>query len=248
MIFCYASTYTHSLTLEVDRDMAVKATGAHGAHIKAAPGAPKAVRPHRIGNPQHTRERILEAMLALVAERGYLGASTREIAHRADVSEPTVFRLFGSKERLFEETLKHRSPLGRLREQIEAIGDMPVREAMISICTHYLEGLRERKSFIRILVSEVTTYPEKVRAAHSRLVDEIVAVLAGFIRQRQETGELREMNPEDAAQVFSKLIFSVFLTEEVMFGREMGRNALRRWAEQCVDIYLNGMLNRKGNS
>ena len=223
--------------------MSVKASGAPG---KASPGAQKLARQHRIGNPQHTRERILEAMLALVAERGYLGASTREIARRADVSEPTIFRLFGSKELLFEETLNHRSPLGRLKEQIDSIGDMPVREALISICTHYLEGLRERKSFIRIIVSEVTTYPDKVRAAHSHMVDEIVSVLAGFIRQRQEAGELREMAPEDAAQIFMKLMFSVFLTEEIMFGRAMGRNSLRRWAEQCVDIFLNGMLSRKG--
>ena len=50
-----------------------------------------------------TRERILDAAARLYGQHGYLGATTRRIAEEADVSEVTIFRLFGTKEAVLEE-------------------------------------------------------------------------------------------------------------------------------------------------
>jgi AcrR family transcriptional regulator len=47
------------------------------------------------------REEILEAALYEFAERGLHAASTEEIARRAGISQPYVFRLFGTKKALF---------------------------------------------------------------------------------------------------------------------------------------------------
>src|ERR671934_674571 len=47
------------------------------------------------------REEILDAALAVFAESGYHGASTEEIARRAGISQPYIFRLFGTKKDLF---------------------------------------------------------------------------------------------------------------------------------------------------
>ncbi|RMG73353.1 MAG: TetR/AcrR family transcriptional regulator, partial [Nitrospirae bacterium] len=41
-----------------------------------------------------TRKALLESALELISEKGYLGATTREIAMRAGVSEITLFRHF----------------------------------------------------------------------------------------------------------------------------------------------------------
>jgi AcrR family transcriptional regulator len=48
------------------------------------------------------RDEILDAALVEFAERGLHGASTEEIARRAGISQPYVFRLFGSKKDLFK--------------------------------------------------------------------------------------------------------------------------------------------------
>jgi AcrR family transcriptional regulator len=47
------------------------------------------------------REEILQAALEVFAERGLQAASTEEIARRAGISQPYVFRLFGTKKELF---------------------------------------------------------------------------------------------------------------------------------------------------
>jgi AcrR family transcriptional regulator len=47
------------------------------------------------------REAILEAALIEFAERGLHGTSTDDIARRAGISQPYLFRLFGTKKELF---------------------------------------------------------------------------------------------------------------------------------------------------
>jgi AcrR family transcriptional regulator len=51
---------------------------------------------------EERRDEILDAALIEFAERGLHGASTEEIAKRAGISQPYVFRLFGSKKDLFK--------------------------------------------------------------------------------------------------------------------------------------------------
>jgi AcrR family transcriptional regulator len=52
---------------------------------------------------QRTRERILEAAVRAIAEAGPAGVTLAQVARAAGVSEPTLYRHFGSRERLYEE-------------------------------------------------------------------------------------------------------------------------------------------------
>ena len=47
------------------------------------------------------REEVLRAATAAFAEGGYQGTSTEDIARRAGISQPYIFRLFESKKQLF---------------------------------------------------------------------------------------------------------------------------------------------------
>src|SRR5580704_10052624 len=61
--------------------------------------------PERLTAPER-REQILEAAVAVFAERGYEGASTDVIARMAGISQPYLFRLFGTKRELIIATIK----------------------------------------------------------------------------------------------------------------------------------------------
>ena len=80
------------------------------------------------------REEILDAALHEFAEAGLDGTSTEDIARRAGISQPYVFRLFGTKKQLFQavvarcfrETLEmfQRAAEGlRGREALDAMGN-----------------------------------------------------------------------------------------------------------------------------
>ena len=48
---------------------------------------------------------VLEAAMVEFAEAGYEGTSTEDIARRAGISQPYLFRLFGTKKELFKATV-----------------------------------------------------------------------------------------------------------------------------------------------
>jgi TetR/AcrR family transcriptional regulator len=58
------------------------------------------------------REQILAAASRVFGERGYVGATTDQVAQAAGISQPYVVRMFGSKENLFVEVLDR--ALGKL--------------------------------------------------------------------------------------------------------------------------------------
>jgi AcrR family transcriptional regulator len=82
---------------------------------------------------EERREEILDAALTVFAEQGLHGASTEEIARRAGISQPYVFRLFGTKKELYTavvarcfrqtlETFQRAAEGKRGEEALEAIG------------------------------------------------------------------------------------------------------------------------------
>jgi AcrR family transcriptional regulator len=50
---------------------------------------------------EELRRRLLEAAAELFATRGYGGTTTKEIARRAETTEAAIFRVYRSKEELF---------------------------------------------------------------------------------------------------------------------------------------------------
>jgi AcrR family transcriptional regulator len=53
---------------------------------------------------EQRRDEILDAAMIEFAQHGLVGASTEDIAKRAGISQPYVFRLFGTKKELFKAT------------------------------------------------------------------------------------------------------------------------------------------------
>ena len=50
---------------------------------------------------EQTRRRILQVASLMFAERGYAAVTTRQIAHRARVTMPSIYRYFGDKRSLY---------------------------------------------------------------------------------------------------------------------------------------------------
>jgi len=103
---------------------------------------------HERKSKDERREEILDAAVEVFADKGLHGASTDEIARRAGISQPYIFRLFGTKKdlylagvsRCFRETLElmQRAAEGKR-------GD----EALAAIGQAYGELLQSDRSYLR---------------------------------------------------------------------------------------------------
>jgi AcrR family transcriptional regulator len=94
------------------------------------------------------REEILDAALAEFAEKGLHGASTDEIARLAGISQPYVFRLFGTKKELYL-ALVARCFRQTLELMQRAAEGKRGEEALAAIGAAYAEVLQSDRLYLR---------------------------------------------------------------------------------------------------
>lgn len=188
-----------------------------------------------------TKERLLEATFKLISEKGYLGATTREIAYRAGVTELTLFRHFSSKERLFEEVLKRYTFLPKLKGLLPELKDMSYNESLFVLGERFIETLKERKSLIKIMFSEINLYPEKIKDIYSNFIDEVIKTLAGYFKSLQKDGIIKQFPAEIAARAFLGMIFSYFLSEEILLNRTLNNKEIKIVLKEFIDIFICGV-------
>ncbi|OGW35089.1 MAG: hypothetical protein A2X58_09765 [Nitrospirae bacterium GWC2_56_14] len=191
-----------------------------------------------------TKKRLLEATLKLISEKGYMGATTREIAQQAGVTELTLFRHFGSKEKLFKELLGSYTFLPRLKELIPELDGLSSREALELIATHFLLTLKERKAMVKIMYSEYTTYPENIREVYNKFILEMRTTMAAYFEGLQRQGMLRKnISPAMTAKMFLWVLFSYFRSEEIMQSTGMKKSIMEKQVREMIDIFMSGTVN-----
>jgi AcrR family transcriptional regulator len=193
-----------------------------------------------------TREKLLEATLELISEKGYLGATTREISALAGVSELTLFRKFGKKEHLFEEMLENYTFLPRLRDLLDEIGEMHVEEGLKTIGVRFLQTLQQRRPLVRILLSEISHYPEIMRSAYSQVIENIGRMLESYLESCRNRGELRPIDMNLPAFSFQRVLFATFLNESIILGKKIEDERMEFMVGEIVEIFLNGIARREG--
>ncbi|MCF6159465.1 MAG: TetR/AcrR family transcriptional regulator [wastewater metagenome] len=189
-----------------------------------------------------TRDKILESSLRLFSRKGYLGATTREIAYEAGIAEVTLFRYFPSKEKLFEEVITTSSFLPALKGILPEIMDMPYKDALIVIAKKFLETLAKRKDLIKIMHSEIPRYPEKIHTIYHAFIDEMFKTLASYFTTMQKKSVLRRMDAEAAARAFLGMFFSYFTAEEFLMRKKYRSDNTEFIIQEFVKIFEKGTL------
>jgi AcrR family transcriptional regulator len=189
-----------------------------------------------------TKKQLLDATLKLISEKGYQGATTREIAQEAGVTELTLFRHFGTKERLFEALLRSHTFLPKLKELLPELDGLSYRDSLRLIATRFLLSLKDRKSMVMIMYSEVTTYPEKMKNLYNKFIEDLRQTLASYFKGLQKKGIFRNVSPEMAAQLFLGMLFSYFRTEEIMREGGMKKQSMDKSIAEFVDIFMFGTV------
>src|SRR3954466_749243 len=94
------------------------------------------------------KDDLLDAALIEFAERGYEGTSTEDIARAAGISQPYLFRLFGTKKELFKASVARcfRRTLDAFQDAAEGLRG---EEALQAIGARYREELLEDRTYLR---------------------------------------------------------------------------------------------------
>jgi len=170
-------------------------------------------------SPSSARERVLEAAYATFTEHGYEGASTLEIASRANVSKRELYALFRSKEGMLTACIAERAQRMRLPLTIGSPADKVALAATLAgfgVAT--LRGVSDPKvlALHRLAIAEARRLPGIAAAldTHARKANR--AALAALFTEAQTRGLIGATPPAAIAIEFLALLWGDLLMQMLL--------------------------------
>jgi AcrR family transcriptional regulator len=160
------------------------------------------------------RALILDAAEEAFAERGYEGASLRDIAARAGFSSAALYLFFENKDDLYAQTL-----LRRGSELVDVVAGIAQRKAPALQRLHeiadaaiafYLKwphfGRLVARGQATMYGSPLWSWAENPNAAVRDAYERSMQLEADVVREGQQLGEIRSGDPRSLAHLFSVLV------------------------------------------
>jgi AcrR family transcriptional regulator len=165
----------------------------------------------KAGSPK-SRERLLDAAMALFAAKGYASTSVREIVSLAGVSKPVLYYYFENKEGLFRAILDWAVELqeAMLADVLQNHGT--VLERLYYLYQRVYQGVLENQNLFRMIHNLLFGPPQGAppydyESYHRRMAGAIKGIYDEGIALR----EVRETDLDDVATLVLSLVDFCFL-------------------------------------
>ena len=147
---------------------------------------------------------IFQAVMQTIAERGYAGATTRQIAEAAGVCEVTLFRKFGSKAELVKRTISALVEQTEFESVTHYSGD--IQADLLRVVMAYREGVVRNEHFFFVLFAELSRTPELTDSFSQPLG--LFQSIGNLLSRYQADGVIKPENPlHSVASLLGPLIY-----------------------------------------
>jgi AcrR family transcriptional regulator len=202
------------------------------------------------------RQHILEAALDVFAEHGFEGATTKEIATRADVTQGLIYFYFPSKEDLFFAAFDYQAAqlAERMYGMIETEGRAP--EAVLrEMIGRLVEALATPRSVSMLRIMQRTAAHSDptdqrdlsaLEAARCRIKEQAQRMGGMFKRYLEEqiaAGALRPVDPTLATQLCLSAVLGTIM-RRASGDAELAQLTPDQLADAAVDVLVRGLLPR----
>ncbi len=187
---------------------------------------------------EDTRRRILEAAMRLFSEQGYARTTTRALAQAAGITEMTLFRYFASKEKLFEATIEMyggKAVAGEMQAQLTG----RYGEDLLILGNLMMNILKQRGDAMRLMICESSHFPAMAGALaqNPRILRQM---LAGYLQQQMDAGQVRSLNVDAAAHIFWGMLLAYRLSVDLLAEPGVGGASEEEVVAHFVDIFIHG--------
>lgn len=198
------------------------------------------------GPASSSRDRILDAALNVFGEKGYPGATTKEIALRAGVNEVTLFRIFHSKMGLTAAVIKERTPRSQLLKELHFDRGLDMRKVLVENSSRLLNVLHANRNLVRMLVLDL---PRLEGTPHGDPISStFIGPLSGYLASHMEGGALRDIDPEVAAELLYSSMRSFFIDHYLFQDKAPDPSFDLKFINAMVSIYLDGVRKEQDES
>jgi len=172
------------------------------------------------------QQRIVEAAIRLFAEKGYSNTSTAEIAKAADVSEASIFKQYGTKDKLLLSLV-----VPYIKEMFPYEADETMNQVFSGAYSDFEAFLRallknriafitENRDIFLVLIKEII-YKEELKNELFPYIAEVAATrLTKIVELFQERDELADMPTRSILKLLFTVIGGFVASRFVLLNRE----------------------------
>ena len=154
-------------------------------------------------------EEIYQAVMQVVSERGYAGATTKQIAEAANVSEMTLFRKYTNKLQLVKQAVAALVAQTDFEAAAQYTGDVTID--LLRVVQAYQDSAVKHGQLIFIMLSELPRYPELINLLN--IPFEIYTGIGNLFAKYQSEGVLRQEHTLHAvAALLGPMMYSAMLS------------------------------------
>jgi AcrR family transcriptional regulator len=156
------------------------------------------------------RQQIIGVAMEVFSDRGFSGATTREIAAAAGISEAMVFRHFANKDELYSAILDTKAceplmqnPFANLSESAAERDDFGVfYQLALNVLDHHDSDV----DFMRLMLHSALEGHGLAQIFFDRFVTHVYEYVGSYIRQRQRDGDFRDVDPRVVVRAFVGMV------------------------------------------
>ena len=171
------------------------------------------------GQPEESRAAILKAAVREFAREGVAAARTDAIARSAGVNKALLYYYFKDKEALYQAVLTEVFTGVRAAIHAALSQPLPPRERIRAyVCAHF-DYIASHPLYPRIVHAEFLTAskdPSRLRAVAKRYFRPIFAELAHVLKEGEECGDFRRVDPVQFIPSMISIIVFYFTTAPIM--------------------------------
>ena len=192
-----------------------------------------------------TRSRLIAESMRLFGEQGYSGTSVSEIEAAAGLSggSGSLYRHFASKKALLAEGIREQVAAGKgllgLVSEAGTAEEAPLRESLVMIAVAGLRRLEQERDFNRVLIKDLSLFPELLEIARTEEIARIHAAIADWL-QRHAAPDRGGLDWVPLATVIIGSISHYWLLRDI-FGTHPSDVSEERYIDALVDLVVAGL-------
>ena len=190
-----------------------------------------------------TREKIINATMHLVMDRGYSLTTTKDIALKAGVNECTIFRKFKGKKDIVLSAMKLPEWRPDLKEEDFSIYTGELEQDLIKFSNLYMEKVTPQM----VKVSIGLRTPELIGDTAAGIMA-VPAVfknsMAAYFDEMQRLGRIKNAESESLAMMFLSMTFG-FVFLQASFGDQLSSLSKQDYVNASVRTFVQGIAVHK---
>ncbi len=196
---------------------------------------------------EERRQQIMDAAMRVFAEKGFTGATTKDIAHEAGVTPGLIYHYFEDKRAVFNAIFVEHSPLGGassllVTDGLDEIDPHILLPLLVTKLVSRLEGTDNGCAF-KVMMGEALHDAEVKDILNAHFLS-LVEALASYLRGQIERGRLRPLDPVLVAHMLLGSIVTCVFRRSLTGNATLNSYSGEQIAATMVDLMLGG-LNRR---